>query len=41
MQLTDIKDLFRNKEEYIGKEVTIGGWVRSNRDQKSFGFLVS
>ncbi len=40
MQLTDIKDLFRNKEEYIGKEVTIGGWVRSNRDQKSFGFLV-
>jgi len=40
MQLTDIKDLFRNKAEYIGKEVTIGGWVRSNRDQKSFGFLV-
>ena len=40
MQLTDIKDLFRNKEGYIGKEVTIGGWVRSNRDQKSFGFLV-
>ena len=35
-----ICDLFNNKEEYIGKEVTVGGWVRSNRDQKSFGFLV-
>ncbi len=40
MQLTDIKDLYRNREKYIGKEVTIGGWVRSNRDNKNFGFLV-
>jgi len=40
MELTNIKDLFRNKEEYIGKKVTIGGWVRGNRDSKSFGFLV-
>ena len=40
MGLTDIKDLFRNREAYIGKEVTVGGWVRSNRDSKNFGFLV-
>ncbi len=40
MNLTDIKDLFRNREAYIGKEVTVGGWVRSNRDSKNFGFLV-
>ena len=40
MELTNIKELFRNKEEYIGKKVTIGGWVRGNRDSKSFGFLV-
>ena len=40
MDLTDIKDLFRNREAYIGKEVTVGGWVRSNRDSKNFGFLV-
>ena len=40
MNLTDIKDLYRNKEEYIGKEVTVGGWVRNNRDSKNFGFLV-
>ena len=40
MELTDIKDLYRNSKEYIGKEITIGGWVRNNRDSKNFGFLV-
>ncbi len=40
MQLTEIKELYRRKEEYIGKEVTVGGWVRSNRDSKNFGFLM-
>lgn len=40
MELTAIKSLFREKETYIGKTVTIGGWVRSNRDSKAFGFLV-
>ena len=39
-QLTDIRELYREKEKFEGKEVTVGGWVRSNRDQKSFGFLV-
>ncbi len=40
MELTDIKDLYRNSENYIDKEVTIGGWVRSIRDSKTFGFIV-
>ncbi|MDD2979623.1 MAG: asparagine--tRNA ligase [Hespellia sp.] len=40
MQLTNIKDLFRNQESYLGKEVTVGGWLRSIRDSKTFGFLV-
>ena len=40
MELTDIKQIFRDKESYIGKEVTIGGWVRSIRDSKTFGFIV-
>ena len=40
MELTNIKDLFRQKEAYQDKEVTVGGWVRSNRDSKTFGFLV-
>ncbi len=31
MELTNIRDIFRNKEEYLEKKVTIGGWVRSVR----------
>ncbi len=40
MELINIRDLFRNQKDYIEKEVTIGGWLRSKRDSKSFGFLV-
>ena len=40
MELTSIRSLFRNKEEYIGKKVTTGGWIRSIRDSKTFGFIV-
>ena len=40
MDLTDIKELYRNREAYMEKEVTVGGWVRSIRDSKTFGFIV-
>ena len=40
MELTSIKQLYRDREAYTEKEVTIGGWVRNNRDSKTFGFLV-
>ncbi len=40
MELTTVRDLFRHKEEYYDKKVTVGGWVRSIRDSKSFGFLI-
>ena len=40
MELLNIKDLYRNYKDYADKEVTIGGWMRSNRDSKTFGFLV-
>ncbi len=40
MQLTDIKELYRNQKKYAGAEVTIGGWIRSNRDSRNFGFLM-
>lgn len=40
MELVSIKELFRNEKEYIGKEITIGGWLRNKRDSKAFGFLV-
>ena len=37
---TPIRELFKNTEEYAGKKVTVGGWVRNNRDSKNFGFIV-
>ena len=40
MELTSIKDLYRNREQYLNQEITIGGWLRSKRDSKTFGFLV-
>lgn len=40
MDLTNIRELFRNQQQYTDKEVTIGGWVRSNRKSKAFGFLM-
>ena len=39
MELTNIREIFRNKDKFADKEVTIGGWVRSNRNSKNFGFI--
>lgn len=40
MELTNVRELFRNGKKYFGKQVSIGGWVRSNRNSKNFGFIV-
>ena len=40
MELVNIKDLYRSKETYLEKTVEIGGWVRSIRNSKNFGFIV-
>ncbi len=40
MELTDIRELFAAPETYIGQEITVGGWIRSLRDSKAFGFIV-
>ena len=40
MDLITVRELFRQREDYYGKTVSVGGWVRSNRDSKNFGFLV-
>ena len=40
MEFTTVKELYHNTDAYIGKEITVGGWVRSNRDSKAFGFIV-
>ncbi len=38
--LTDVKELFKNTDKYIGSTVKVAGWVRSNRNSKNVGFLV-
>lgn len=40
MELTSVKELYRQTEEYVDRKVSVGGWVRNNRDSKTFGFLV-
>ena len=37
---TNIRELFRNQEKYNDQRITIGGWVRSIRNSKTFGFIV-
>ncbi len=40
MELIQIRDLFKNTKEYVGKTIEVGGWVRSVRASKAFGFIV-
>ena len=39
-ELTEVRKLFDDTERFDGKEITVGGWVRSNRDSKTVGFIV-
>ena len=38
-KLVDVLKIFNKPEDYFNKEVTVGGWVKNNRDSKSIGFL--
>ncbi len=40
MELVTVKELFKNTDKYINTEIKIGGWIRSLRDSKTFGFIV-
>ena len=40
MNLTTVREIYRSRETYLDKEVQIGGWVRSVRGSKNFGFIV-
>ena len=39
-KLVTVREIFDDRDKYLGKELSIGGWVRSVRDSKSFGFIV-
>ena len=40
MELITVRELYRDRDRFLGKKVQIGGWVRSIRDSKTFGFIV-
>ena len=39
MKHIDIIKIFREKKDFIGKEVTVCGWVRTSRDSKNVSFI--
>lgn len=38
-EFIEIKQLYRNKEQYIDKTVKVAGWIRTSRMSKNFGFI--
>ncbi len=39
METTLVKSLYRDSQNYEGKEILISGWVRTIRSSKAFGFI--
>ena len=35
----DLKELFLDIKSYVGKDVSLSGWIRNHRKQKEFGFI--
>lgn len=35
----DVKELYENYQELLNKDITLSGWVRTNRAQKDIGFI--
>lgn len=40
MELIKIREIFHDTSKYLDQEIEIGGWVRSIRNSKTFGFIV-
>jgi len=38
LKIVKIAEVFSESENFAGKDITIGGWVRTIRDMKNFGF---
>ena len=39
-KLISVRELFKNTSTYVDQKVQVGGWVRSVRASKAFGFIV-
>ena len=40
MDLTTVREIYKDRESYYDREIQVGGWIRSIRDSKAFGFIV-
>ena len=40
MDLITVKDIFRDPDHYTDQKIRVGGWIRSVRGSKTFGFIV-
>ncbi len=40
METIAIRKLYRQTDQFIGKTIQVSGWIRTNRDQKEFGFIM-
>ena len=40
MNIIQMKEVFHKSDDYSNKKLTICGWVKSNRNSKSFGFIM-
>ena len=39
METLLLRELFRNTEKYLNKDVLVKGWIRNNRNSNKFGFI--
>ena len=39
-KLVTVRELFKETDRYIDQQIKVGGWVRSIRGSKNFGFMV-
>ena len=39
MRLTKVCDIFKNAKSFTDKPISIGGWIRTTRRLKNFGFI--
>lgn len=37
--ILDLREIFEKNEKYINETVTVQGWIKNHRKQKSFGFI--
>ena len=38
-KLHTVQEIYKDPESFLIRNIQIGGWVRSNRSSRNFGFL--